>query len=179
VAIERFPIEAGHIMLFARAIGDMNPVFHDHETAVAPPTFIQAGMQFDPEGFLRWRPDRPWMGSAKEPSQAMARMRAQAEAAAAGEPQGGSPAGGGGGGQRSGGGGGLHAEQHFEYTRIPRPGDVLTSSVRPGERWEKEGRRGGKLVFSETITEYRDQNGELVCTARSVGVQTERVPEAN
>jgi hypothetical protein len=28
------------------------------------------------------------------------------------------------------------------------------------------------------ITEYRNQDGELVVTARSVGVRTERAPEA-
>ena len=73
---------------------------------------------------------------------------------------------------------GLHAEQHFEYHRHVQPGDVLRAETRPGKTWEKEGRRAGKLVFSETITEYRDQNGELVVTARSVGVRTERAPEA-
>ena len=73
-----------------------------------------------------------------------------------------------------GGGGGLHAEQHFEYHRHIGPGDVLTAEVKPGKTWEKEGKRSGKLVFSETITEYRDQNGELAITARGVGVRTER-----
>jgi len=43
--------------------------------------------------------------------------------------------------------------------------------------WEKEGRRAGKLVFSETVVEYRDQNGELVVTARGVGVRTEKPVE--
>ncbi len=71
------------------------------------------------------------------------------------------------------GGTGLHAEQEFEYHRPVRAGDVLSTAARPGERWEKQG-RSGKLVFSESITEYRDQNGELVVTARSVGVMTER-----
>jgi len=55
-----------------------------------------------------------------------------------------------------------------------RLGDVLTATVLEGKTWEKQGRRAGKLVFSETITEYRDQNGELVVTARGVGVRTER-----
>ena len=73
---------------------------------------------------------------------------------------------------------GLHAEQHFEYHRHLRPGDVLRAETRPGKTWEKEGRRAGKLVFSEMITEYRDQDDELVITARSVGVRTERAPEA-
>jgi hypothetical protein len=46
--------------------------------------------------------------------------------------------------------------------------------VKPGNTWEKQGRRSGKLIFTETITEYRDQKGELVVTARGVGVRTER-----
>jgi hypothetical protein len=73
-----------------------------------------------------------------------------------------------------GGGGGLHAEQHYEYHRHLRPGDVLHSVNKPGESWERESKRAGKLKFSESITEYYDQNDELVITARSVGVQTER-----
>jgi acyl dehydratase len=167
---ERFPIEAGHIMMFARAIGDLNPIYYDPDTAVAPPTFVQASAQFDPDYFLRPRPDRPWMGSATEPSQALAAARKAAEEAEArGEKV----------ERTGGGGGGLHAEQHYEYHRPLRPGDVLSASGRPGSTWEKEGRRGGKLVFSENIIDYRDQNGELVVTARSVGVRTERVPETN
>ena len=54
---------------------------------------------------------------------------------------------------------------------------MLTGTVLPGKTWEKEGKRGGKLVFSESVTEYRDQNGELVVTARGVGVRTEKVVE--
>ena len=54
---------------------------------------------------------------------------------------------------------------------------MLTATVRDGETWEKQGRRGGKLVFVESITEYRDQAGELVVTARGVGVRTEKVAE--
>ena len=54
---------------------------------------------------------------------------------------------------------------------------MLHAKVSPGKTWEREGRRGGKLTFSETITEYLDQNDELVITARSVGVRTERVVE--
>jgi hypothetical protein len=32
-------------------------------------------------------------------------------------------------------------------------------------------------VFNELITEYRDEAGELVVTARTVGVRTEKVVE--
>ena len=55
-----------------------------------------------------------------------------------------------------------------------RPGDVLSGDQLAGRRWEKEGRRGGILQFSETITEYRDAEGELVITVRDVGVSTQR-----
>ncbi len=163
MAIDRFPVEASHILMFARAVGDPNPVYDPSVTApedmVAPPTFAQASAQFDPDYFLRPKIGEPWFGSGKEPTGVKPKESS----------------GGGGGG---GGGGGLHAEQHFTYHRHIRPGDVLTGTVKPGKTWEKEGKRSGKLVFSESITEYRDQHGELVITARGVGVRTERVVES-
>jgi hypothetical protein len=178
---ERFPIEYGHVLMFARSIGDTNPIYADPDYAagtevggiIAPPTFVQASAQFNPDYGLRPHPDRPWHGSGKEAS---GLMRQRTEAA-----EGESSGGGGGGGRPAGGGGGgsgLHAEQHYTYHRPLRVGDVLTSTTKPGETWEKEGRRAGKLVFSESITEYRDQDGELVVTARSVGVRTERPVES-
>jgi hypothetical protein len=161
MAIEKFPIETGHIMMFARAVGDANPVYYDEKYAkttepgniIAPPTFIQSSAQFDPEYFLRPKIGVPWFGSGKEPTGIKP---------------------GAGGSEGGGAGRGLHAEQHYEYHRHIKPGDVLTATVKPGKRWEKEGRRSGKLIFSETIIEFRDQKGELVITARGVGVQTER-----
>jgi hypothetical protein len=159
---KKLPVEAGHIMLFARAIGDANNIYYDADYAkgtepgsiIAPPTFVQASAQFDPEYRLRPKIGEPWFGSGKEPT--------------------GVPRESGGGG-----GGGLHAEQHYEYHRHPKPGDILTATVKPGKTWEKEGRRSGKLTFTETITEYRDQHGELVVTARGVGVRTERPVDQN
>jgi hypothetical protein len=160
MAVERFPVEATHIMMFARAVADPNPIYSDEEYAkstevghiIAPPTFVQASMQFDPDAFLRPKVGQPWFGSGKEPTGV---VRAPG----------------------AGGGGGLHAEQHYEYHRHPKPGDILTAVNMPGTTWEKQGRKGGKLVFSQSVTEYRDQNGELVVTARSVGVKTEKVVE--
>jgi len=32
MAVDRFPVEASHIMMFARAIGDPNPAFSDAES---------------------------------------------------------------------------------------------------------------------------------------------------
>jgi acyl dehydratase len=150
-----FPVEASHIMMFARAIGDINPVYHDAAAAkdteaggvIAPPSFAQAVAQFDPDYHLRPKPGQKWFGSAKGPT---------------------------GVDEKPASSGGLHAEQHYEYHRHVRPGDVLTVETKPGKVWEKESKRAGKLTFRERITEYRDQNGELVITARGVGVTTER-----
>lgn len=165
MAIERFPVEATHIMMFARSIGDPNPIYADEEYAastevghiIAPPTFAQASAQFDPDYPLRPKIGGPWFGSGAEPTGIKRES-----------------SGGGGGGN----GGGLHAEQHFEYHRHIGPGDVLTATTRPGETWEKQSKRAGKLVFRESITEYRDQNGELAITARGIGVTTEKPIES-
>ena len=162
MTVERFPVEASHILMFARAVGDPNPIYADADFAagtevgsvIAPPTFVQASAQFDPDYFLRPKPGQAWFGSGKDAT--------------------GVTRGSGGGG---GGGGGLHAEQHYTYHRALRAGEVLTTVVQPTTYWEKEGRRGGKLLFSETVTDYRTLDGELVVTARGVGVRTEKVVE--
>jgi acyl dehydratase len=129
MAVKRFPVEAGHILMFARSIGDPNPVYEDEEHArgteagaiIAPPTFVQASAQFDPDYFLRPKPGQPWFGSGKEPTGVTREPGAVAV----------------------GGGGGLHAEQHYEYHRPLRAGDVLTATTTPGTTWEKEGRGPG------------------------------------
>ena len=159
MAVDKFPVESGHIMMFARSVGDDNQIYYDEDYAksteceaiVAPPTFVQASAQFDPDYFLRPKVGEPWFGSGGKPTGVVRES--------------------GGGG---GGGGGLHAEQRYVYHRHPRVGDVLTATTRPGNKWERQSRRAGTLKFSETVTEYRDQNGELVVTATGVGVQTER-----
>jgi acyl dehydratase len=160
MAVDKMPVEATHIMMFARSIADDNQIYHDEDYAkgtepgsiIAPPTFAQSSAQFEPDYALRPKIGAPWFGSGKEATGVTRES------------------GGGGGGN----GGGLHAEQHFEYHRHLKPGDVLKAEVKPGKTWEKESKRAGKLMFSETVTEYRDQNGELVITARGVGVRTER-----
>ncbi|WP_040490988.1 FAS1-like dehydratase domain-containing protein [Ilumatobacter nonamiensis] len=153
---ENFYVEAGHIMMFARSIGDENPAFDptrtDPSTVVAPPTFVQSSAHFDPDYYLRPKIGASgWFGSGGTPSGTQPDV----------------------GGESTGGrqGGGLHAEQHFEYHRPVVPGAALTARVSDGETWEKQSSRGGTLVFRERITEYVDRNGDAVVTARSVGVQ--------
>lgn len=151
MAVERFPVEATHIMMFARAIGDLNPVYADPESpeakefggVIAPPTFTMAAAQFDPENPLIPRPGEPWFGSAREPTGVAKREST----------------------------GRLHAEQHFEYHRPLRAGEVLTAVERAGETWEKESKRGGTLQFEEKFIDYiTADTGELVVTARFVSV---------
>jgi hypothetical protein len=167
MAVEKFPIEASHVLMFARSVGDDNPIYADADYAattepgaiIAPPTFMQASAQFDPDFFLRPRPGKVWFGSGREATSRDAKIPGAPSDADD---------------KSAGGGGILHAEQHFEYHRHPQVGDVLSTTVKAGKSWEKEGKRSGKLHFSETITEYRDQDGELLVTATVVGVTTER-----
>ena len=103
---------------------------------------MMASSQFDPENPLIWRPGEPWFGSGKEPSGA---TRAST--------------------------GRLHAEQHFEYFRPVRAGEVLRSVERDGKTWQKESKRGGTLNFEEKFIDYRTVEGdELVVTAKFVTV---------
>ncbi len=153
-----FPVEAGQILQFARAIGDPNPVYADPAYAargevggiVAPPTFTQAADHYDPGYERRPQPGRPWLGSGAAPIGSTS------------------------GPMNTEGGSGFHAEQRFEYHQPVRPGQVLTVDVKPGRTWTKQGRRGGRLRFNETIQEFRDESGALVVTATFVGVTTER-----
>lgn len=159
---EQFPVEATHVMMFARSVYDDNPIYFDANYAattevgkiIAPPTFVQASAQFDPNYPLRPKVGEAWFGSGATPTGVAKEDKAS-----------------------SGNGGTLHAEQHFEYHRHISPGDVLTASTRAGETWEKQSKRAGTLRFSESITEYRDQSGELVITARGIGVRTEKPVE--
>jgi hypothetical protein len=144
-------------MTFARAIGDPNPIYRDGAYAastecggiIAPPTFVEASAQFDPDYSLRPRPGIPWHGSGREPSG----QRPDSEETRHPSE--------------------LHAEQHYTYHRNLHPGEVLTVTHRPGTTWERQGRRGGRLNFSEHFFEYQDEKGELVITVRSVNVRTE------
>jgi acyl dehydratase len=135
--------------MFARAVGDDNPIYRDADYAaatevgsiIAPPTFGMASAQFDPDYPLRPKPGEDWWGSGRT---AGVTQRA----------------------------GRLHGEQHFTYHRPVRPGDVLSARTHEGKTWEKQG-RSGKLVFEELITDLVDEQGEVVVSMRSVGVITE------
>ena len=140
MAVNRFPIEEGAILAFARAIGDPNLVYSDRDYAVAsevgavlaPPTFVQSSAHFDPDYPLRPKIGEPWVGSGK---------------GATGLPQ---PAAGAGGG-----GPGLHAEQHYTYHRPLVAGDVLTATVRAGARRPQPVSKGAGSVRQATSRTFR------------------------
>ncbi|TMA47134.1 MAG: MaoC family dehydratase [Deltaproteobacteria bacterium] len=67
----------------------------------------------------------------------------------------------------------LHGEQEFEYLKPIRPGDVLTARGRTKDVFEKEGKRGGKMLFVITETEFTNQRGEVAAYSRSTLIQTE------
>ncbi len=161
-----FPVDLTSIMLFASALGETNRIYHDEDYAsrtplgsvIAPPTF--------PIAAAHWNPSYPLRGVRRIPEAAAPPTRPESEKRDA-------PAGGGGGELSRG----LHGEQRFEYHRPVRPGMRLAVTTRRGRSWEKEGRRGGTMRFMETITEYRDEQGELVVTATSVGIITSKAVE--
>ena len=74
MAVDKFPIEGSHIMMFARSIADDNQIYYDADYAktteagavIAPPTFAQSSAQFDPTYFLRPKIGEEWFGSGKE-----------------------------------------------------------------------------------------------------------------
>ena len=149
MTVERFPIEAGHVLVFRRAVGheDAERGADTSNDVPVPATFVQASAHFDPDYILRPRPGTPWFGSGRD---------------AGSVPE---------------GGGGLHAEQHFEFHQPVRVGMVLSATQREGRTWEKTG-RSGTLHFSELITDYVDAEGNPVVTATSVGVQQQPATEA-
>jgi acyl dehydratase len=67
----------------------------------------------------------------------------------------------------------LHGEQEFEYLRPIHAGDVLTFRSRTKDVFEKAGKRGGKMLFILSETEYRNQHGEVVAYTRNTAIETE------
>ena len=168
----RFCVDRTGILLFASALGETNPIYWDEEYAkktplggvIAPPTFATSSAHWDPNHALRGVRRIP--AAPQKPVPAAGGVPAQAR------------------GSGGGGGGGLdltrilHGEQRFEYHKPVRPGMTLTVTQRPGQSWTKEGKKGGTMRFSESISEYRDEKGELVVTATSVGIVTERAVQS-
>ena len=71
----------------------------------------------------------------------------------------------------------LHGEQEFVFFgEPPRAGAILTGISRIDRIYEKAGRRGGAMNFTETVTEFRDETGKLVAESRSTVIETGQAP---
>ena len=67
----------------------------------------------------------------------------------------------------------LHGEQEFEYVKPIRAGDVLRFRSRTKEVFEKQGKRGGKMLFIVGETEFKNQRDEIVAYSRNTVIETE------
>jgi hypothetical protein len=71
----------------------------------------------------------------------------------------------------------LHGEQEFVFFgEPPRAGAVLTGVSQIDRVYEKAGRRGGAMKFTETVTEFRDPTGKLVAESRTTAIETGHAP---
>jgi acyl dehydratase len=62
----------------------------------------------------------------------------------------------------------LHGEQHFEFERTPVAGETLAGKTTLADVTQKEQSGGGTLTIATLETDYHDEDGELVLTARKV-----------
>lgn len=66
----------------------------------------------------------------------------------------------------------LHAGQEFEYLGAVHAGDTLTTNSKIVDMYEKEGKRGGTMLFIKSETTFTNQRGEDVLKSTSTLVQT-------
>jgi hypothetical protein len=67
----------------------------------------------------------------------------------------------------------LHGQQEYVFHGPPpRAGQVLRVVERIEDRYEKAGKRGGRMRFAVVVTEYRAEDGTLVAEGRSTLIET-------
>lgn len=72
----------------------------------------------------------------------------------------------------------LDAEQEFIFPDgPPRAGVDLMSQTRVERIWERQGRKGGKLTFYRTRSDYRQEDGSLAVINFATSVVPEDVPD--
>ena len=67
----------------------------------------------------------------------------------------------------------LHGEQEFEYVKAIHAADTLRVRSRTKDVFEKQGSRGGKMLFVLMESEYRNQRDEAVAYSRNTLIMTE------
>jgi hypothetical protein len=72
----------------------------------------------------------------------------------------------------------LHGGQEFVFHGPPpRAGTKLTAQTKIEDIYEKEGKRGGTMTFVVGVTEFRDEQGNLVAESRGTTIETGRAPD--
>jgi hypothetical protein len=67
----------------------------------------------------------------------------------------------------------LHGEEEYVFFgEPPKAGQTLQVVTRIGDRFEKQGKRGGVMRFAVIVSEFRDATGRLVAEQRSTIVET-------
>src|SRR5690606_11984692 len=67
----------------------------------------------------------------------------------------------------------LHGEQEFGFHGgLPKAGDRLLARDRAGQRFEKPGKKGGRMRFAVVVTEFHNAAGELVAESRGTFIET-------
>jgi len=66
----------------------------------------------------------------------------------------------------------LHGEEEYEYFRPIFCGDILTCATKIVEAYEKQGKRGGKMIFVVFESTFHNQKGEKVLVSKSTIIQT-------
>jgi len=72
----------------------------------------------------------------------------------------------------------LHGgEEYVFHGPPPHAGDELTMQTRVDTVYEKQGKRGGTMTFVETVTEFRDADGNVRVECRSTAIETAQPPK--
>jgi hypothetical protein len=74
----------------------------------------------------------------------------------------------------------LHGSQEMEFFgEPPSAGIELEGVSRIDKVYEKAGKRGGNMTFTEVVTEFRDvATGRLVATSRNTSIETSKVVDS-
>jgi hypothetical protein len=137
------PIEWGKIREYAVATGSSHADYLDNPTAPIPPTFLST--------VVFW--DNPGRGlRTPEAAAQLAELDAQPEVDIRNV---------------------LSAEQEYRFVGpLPRAGDRLVLTHRFDGAEVKEGRRGGKMIFTRFAVEFRDAQGALRAECLYTSVRT-------
>jgi hypothetical protein len=69
----------------------------------------------------------------------------------------------------------LHGEQEFTFHGPPpHAGDVLIGTEHVDKVYEKPGKRGGTMIFTEVVTVFRDPDGRCVAETRNTTIETSK-----